>query len=115
MTLVVDAVAQGRLYKSMVTPERRDLHAVAFIDDAFADVLTAEHGTLRRQLFVHIAAHMDVEGIGLFEMFPHVSRSGGAPHLQRNIPSHDPTRQPEIGNSNHVIGMKMSEEECGDG
>jgi hypothetical protein len=102
----------------VVHRKRDDTQVTGLIDDAILpELLDCDCHVLARELFV-LDADLDVAGISRFEMLHQRPCPDGADHLERSPAISEmraePTRQPEIGNANRVIRMKMGEEQCVD-
>ena len=62
---VIDAIAEGRLYWTVVDEECRHLHAIMVVNDTFLNIVANHLDAFGGEMFVNIAADMDVECVGL--------------------------------------------------
>ena len=115
-TLVLDAIAIGRLDGiAVIDRERDDGEIAGLINDAvLGELLYRDCDMLARELLV-LDPDFDVMRIGRFEMM-HESRGADRPdHIKGSPPIAEmrtqPARQPEIGNSDRVIAVKMREQQ----
>src|SRR5687767_8985030 len=79
--------------------------------DALADFLGQNGYSIRRSSVVR-QAKPDVEFVSRFEMRDHVLRAPRSPHTKRpGSPwTYQPPCQPEVGKTDHMIGVEMRQE-----
>ena len=116
MTATLDAVAIRWLDGIPVVHRKRDdTQVIGLIDDAILpELLDCDCHVLAFELFV-LDADLDVAGISRFEMLHQRPCPDGADHVERSPAISEmraePARQPEIGNADRMIRMKMGEEQ----
>src|SRR5579871_2705872 len=114
MPAVIHAVSERRLDLAVIHQKCRDLDTVLLVNHAFVDVPGDHLYACARQLRIHITANMNVESVGLFQMFHHRLSTFWTPYRKRRFSSHGPAGKPEIGNSHSVVGVQVSEKKPGD-
>ena len=95
----------------VVHRKRDDMQVTGLIDDAILrELVDCDCHVLARELFI-LDADLDVAGISCFEMLHQRRCPDGADRVERppaiSEIRAEPARQPEIGNANRVIRMKM--------
>src|SRR5690349_21890079 len=104
---IFDAKTEGRQFlAAMIDFESTHADAVAIEYDTLAEFMGGELHTFGRIAF---AAHADVDVKCLRQMLHHLSGPHRPPHLEGHAPlaprAANPTGQPKIGKSDHVIRM----------
>src|SRR5712671_7537914 len=116
MSIVIDAVAEGRLDGvAVIHLEGRYLHPVLLIDDSISLEILGDHrDPLRRKLLV-LGADLDVERIGLFQIRHELPGAGRADDPKWLLPPPEdraePPRQPDIRNAGGIVSVKKRKEE----
>src|SRR6476659_1286789 len=104
MTLVVDAVAECRLDRSMINEEGADLDAVHLVNDTLTNIARDDSNALGRKPLVHIPPNMDIERKRLLQMVDHRPRAIWSPHRQwRRSALRSPGKQNELRQGDDVV------------
>src|SRR6476620_7351669 len=104
MTLVVDAVAERRLHRSMIDEEGDDPDAVHFVNHTLTNIARNDSDALGRKLLVDIPPNMDIERKRLLQMVDHRPRTIWSPHVQwRCSALRCPRKQKELGQRDDVV------------
>ena len=101
---IVDSISQRGLDCAVIDCESCNFHSAALVNNALFNILCFDDDPWRRYLLIDIASDVNVERIGLLQMFHHLPRPAGSPNPQRSFSPYDPTRQPQIGHSHDVVG-----------
>src|SRR5713101_57661 len=86
---VVDAIAQGWLDRSVIDGERGDLQIADLVHHTLFNILSHDNHALSRKFFIHVAADVDIELVGLLQMRHHLPCSRRPPDTQRRTPAKD--------------------------
>ncbi len=105
----INTVSQRRLDHAMINRKRGHLHAIAFVNNTFADIFGHNLHGRAGKLFIHVAPDVYIEFISLSEVRHHVFRAWRSPDPERHFPSANPAGQPHVRNSNRVVRMQVSE------
>ena len=107
---MLDPVPVRWCVREVVDGEGGHSHAVALVDDPGLDVVRAE-ACAGRVLAAFRGPDAHVEGERALQRFRHRDRSGWPEDLPgRSTSCEDPSREPEVRQSHHVIRMQMREE-----
>jgi hypothetical protein len=100
----------------VVDLKRRDPHAVSLVYDTFLHFSDAEGAPVTRGAVV-LDSNGNVELVRLSKVRHHVGGAGRSPHLKRHVAAwrNQPSRQPQIGKADHVIGVQVSEKHAVNG
>src|SRR6476659_2207083 len=115
MAPVVHSIAEGGRQETMIDKERGHLHTLLVQDDAFFDVVADHFDAVSSELFVHIAAHVNVKGERPLKVIHHLARTFGPPDLKRNhAPTTGPTSQEQVRNLENMIRVQVCQEHATD-
>src|SRR5262245_41902638 len=112
----VDTIAVGReILASVIDFEGADFHAIGFESDAFLDLARIQFDASRG---IVLSPHTNIDKESLRQVLHHLLRTFRSENRQRRTsfsprPS-NPTGQPQIGKSDDVIRMMMSQKNAGD-
>src|SRR5205809_751797 len=112
---IVDAKAERGLDEiAVVDFEGSDFHAIAVVDNAFLDFGYGNRDVLLSQLLVGDTGS-DVPLVGLLQVVHHIPGACRPEYLECPLTlgkgSFQPAREPEVGDADDMIGMKVRDEE----
>jgi hypothetical protein len=102
----VDAVAERRLHGAMIDCKGRYLNSPFSYATPSSTSLATTTAPLGGPFLIHIAPHVDIELVGLLDVRHHFLGSLGPPTLEAGRSVLDPTSQPQVRDSDHVIGIR---------
>ena len=77
----------------------------------FLDFLDGDSNSRRWKALVYIASDMDVESVGLLEMFHHVPNPMGASNFEGSLPAENPAGKPKIRYADGVVRVEVCEKQ----
>ena len=104
----VDAITECWLHWPMIDQKCRHLHAVVFVNNALLNVGGRNHDSLLRELFIHVAPHVDIEIESFEHVVHHFFGTGWTPDPERRLAPAGPASQEDIRHRQDVIRVQVS-------